>query len=97
MAKLRFSLGVVNKSATLNSKDIGTGFLVVELDNTVSIKNLWKTTFLFSLNDVKEAVQDGKDMKITTQSGDVVELRAKSDDLESLVRLIRAKSKKEAA
>ena len=90
MAKLRFQLGTWNKSASLNGKDLGTGFLVVELDNTVSIKNLFKTTFLFSLTEVKEAVQEGKDLTITTNGGDVIKLRAKADDLESLGRLINS-------
>lgn len=95
MAKLRFSLGTLNKGATLNGTDIGTGFLVVELDNTVSIKNLFKTHFLFMLGDVKEAVQGNKEIQITTNAGDVFKLWAKSDDLSALERLI--KSQKGAA
>ena len=97
MAKLRFQLGTWNKSATLNGKDLGTGFLVVELDNTVAIKNLFKTTFLFNLTDVKDAAQDGKDLTITTSAGDVIELRAKAIDLENLGRLINAATKAGAA
>ncbi len=97
MAKLRFKLGTWNKSATLNGKDLGTGFLVVELDNTVSIKNLFKTTFLFTLSEAMEAVQNGKDLKITTASGDVIELRANVADLENLGRLITAATKASAA
>ena len=47
----------------MNGKDVGTGFLVVELDNTVSIKTLFKTQFLFMLGDVKEAVQGNRKSK----------------------------------
>ena len=95
MAKLRFGLGVWNKSATLNDIDLGTGFLVVELDNTVSIKNLFKTQFLFTLGDVKDAVLSEKEIHITTKAGDVFKLWATSDDLSALQRLIN--SQREAA
>lgn len=95
MAKLRFALGVWSKSATLNDKDLGTGFLVVELDNTVIIKNLFKTQFLFSLGDVKDTALGIKDIQITIHSGDVFKLWAKPEDLGSLERLI--KSQKGAA
>ena len=95
MAKMRFALGTWNKGATLNGKDIGTGFLVVELDNTVSIKTLFKTQFLFMLGDVKEAVRGNKEVQITTSGGDVIKLWAKPDDLSALERLI--KSQKGAA
>ena len=43
MAKMRFALSTWNKGASINGKDAGTGFLVVELDNTVSIKTIFKT------------------------------------------------------
>lgn len=95
MAKLRFALGVWNKSATLNDKELGTGFLVVELDNTVSIKNLFTTQFLFSLEDVKDIVHGAKEIQITIHSGDIFKLWAKPEDLGSLERLI--KSQKGAA
>lgn len=95
MAKMRFALGTQNIGAALNGKDVGTGFLVVELDNTVSIKTLFKTQFLFMLGDVKEAVQGNKEIQITTHGGDVIKLWAKPDDLSALERLI--KSQKGAA
>lgn len=95
MAKMRFALNTWGKGAVINGNDAGTGFLVVELDNTVSIKTLFKTKFLSMLEDVKEAVSNNKEIQITTLSGDVIKLWAKSDDLSSLERLI--KSKKGAA
>lgn len=90
MAKMRFPLGTWSKGATINGKDAGTGFLVVELDNTVSIKTLLNTKFLFMLGDVKEAVSGNKDLQITTQSGDLIKLWAKSEDLGALERLIKS-------
>lgn len=73
----------------MNGRDIGTGFLVVELDDTVSIKTLFKTKFLFKLGDVKEVVQGNKEIQINTQGGDVIKLWAKPDDLSALERLIK--------
>lgn len=96
MAKMRFSLSTWNKGATINGKDIGTGFLVVELDNTVSIKNIFKTNFLFMLEDVKSSVLKDKEIQITTSSDDVITLWAKPDDLSALQRLINSRIKKEA-
>lgn len=97
MAKLRFQLGTWNKSATINGKDAGTGFLVVELDNTVSIKSLFKTTYLFSLDEAQECSQQGKDLTIKTKAGDVIELRARADDLAGLDRMIQSQIRKGAA
>jgi hypothetical protein len=94
-AKMRFKLGTWNKGAVINGKDVGTGFLVIELDNTVNIKTLFKTRYLFMLSDVKEAVLNKKEINITTHSGDVFNLWAKPDDLSALERLI--KSQKGAA
>ncbi len=95
MAKMRFPLSTWNKGATINGKDAGTGFLVVELDNTVSIKTLLNTKFLFMLGDVKESELSNKELQITTNAGDAIKLWAKSEDLGSLDRLI--KSQKGAA
>lgn len=97
MAKLRFGLGTWSKGVEINGKDEGTGFLVVELDNTVSVKNLFNTKFLFTLDDVKSVVLNKKDIQITTKGGDLVQLWAKSDDLGSLERLIKSHMKKDVA
>ena len=96
-SKIRFPLKGWKGNAKVNGQHAGTGHLTVELDNTVNVKNLAWTTFLFMLDDVAEALQKKKQMKITTNSGDVIEFKADPKDLEGLGRLIEAEAKTKSA
>ena len=92
MAKLRFQLGGWTWGYRINSSQTGTGFLCVEEDNSVCVKTLFKTTFLFKLSQVKAAEQNAKEMKVTASDGTLIELKAKTENLSELGRLINAES-----
>ncbi len=97
MAKLRFQTGGWGWGFRIDGGKKQAGPLCVNEDNSVAIKTLLKTTFLFQLEKVKSVELNGKNMTVIANDGTKIELRAKSEHLRELNRLISVEKKKGAA
>lgn len=86
MAKLRINVD----KCLFNNKNIGNGFLSVDLDGSVSLKQNEKIEFLFKLTQVNEAIQENKKIKFNLENTNIVEIYSDSNNILSLGRLLES-------